>query len=271
MRLAIQQTDVIQHDGQIIGVNLGFDFAAEHEWGFKWAARYLGRPIEPIREKLGVAARTTTTVNPEFSVELLEHDGALWLRGQQAWRNQYSTLADDLKPGAGSYNMQALVAASRNRPLVAGWDTDHGFCIAGKTDEAKRAIQIVHDALIAGRCFILQSGGIFGAGGLKFIDAALIPADVDEGLCAADTSSLSLKDAVAKTGIRERLEAAGRRYFALSPRWTDETKGEFQFWLNPQEQDRNNFGWFKLADLEAWIADKGPIPKSRAASKARVG
>lgn len=265
MRLAIKETAPIEHEGQIVGLNLGFDFAAEHEWGFKWAARYLGRPQAPTRELMGVAARTTTTISPDFTVELVEHDEALWLRGSQTWRQSYGTLADDLAGDGGSYNMQSLKAAAKRQPMAAGWDTDTGFCVAGSGERSKTAIRIVHDALQNGRCFIIQSGGIFGAGGLKLIDASLIPADVDAALSAADTSSLNLTEAVERDGIRQRLDDAGRRYFALSPKWIDEAKGQFHFWLNPREQDRNNFGWFTVEDLDAWIAGKGPIPKRAAA------
>lgn len=265
MRLATQQTAPIEHNGRVIGLNLGFDFAAEHEWGFKWAARHLGRPAEPTAELFGVGARTTTTVSPDFLIEILEHGDDLWLRGQPAWYARHGTLADDLKPGKGSHNMRSLVAALAHQPMVAGWDADTGFCVGGKSAEARAAIQVAHQALVGGRCFILQSGGIFGAGGLKLIDADLIPSEVDERLRAADLSNLRLKEAVEASGIRARLEAAGRRYFALSPRWEDEAAGTFRFWLNPMEQDRNNYGWFSLADLEAWADGEGPIPKVAAA------
>ncbi|MFA6407274.1 MAG: hypothetical protein WCV80_01030, partial [Candidatus Paceibacterota bacterium] len=59
----------------------------------------------------------------------------------------------------------------------------------------------------------------------------------------------------------DELKKAGIGYFALSPRWKDETKKEIVFWLNPREQRENNYGWFSAADLKLWIKGKGPIPK----------
>lgn len=75
----------------------------------------------------------------------------------------------------------------------------------------------------------------------------------------ADLEDKNLKEEVLATGIEEKLHLAGKRYFALSPR--REKDGGIIFWLNPMEQDKNNYGWFKLAQLEQWIKNKGPIPK----------
>lgn len=44
MKPATQGQDVIRNDdGEVIGINIGFDYAAEHEWGIGFAGRYLGR------------------------------------------------------------------------------------------------------------------------------------------------------------------------------------------------------------------------------------
>jgi hypothetical protein len=58
--------------------------------------------------------------------------------------------------------------------------------------------------------------------------------------------------------IEHRLRAAGRDWFALK----ECPSG--QWFLNPYQQDKYNYGRFTLEDLEAWIEDKGPIVKSAA-------
>jgi hypothetical protein len=81
-----------------------------------------------------------------------------------------------------------------------------------------------------------------------------------------------LTKAAEKTGIAARLKKASEKsgitsylrpftYYALSPRWKDETKKEVVFWLNPCSQDRFNFGWFTVKDLDDWIAGTGKVPK----------
>lgn len=264
MRLATNSYEPVIIGDTVFGVNLGFDFCAEHEWGFKWAARHLGRPATPTRDCLGVKARTTTKHDPEFAIELVESGDALWLCGRAAYEINYTPLSEAAKGKPSSRNFEALYRFSRSKPFVAGWSGAGGFCVVGRNDDAQRAIRAAHDALIGDHCFIVQGGdNPFGAGGLKLIDAALIPEGVDTDLRARDISALDLEDTVAASGIRERLRTAGCEYYALSPRWEDEAKGTFTFWLNPMQQDRNNYGWFSLADLEAWIAGEGPIPKLR--------
>lgn len=269
MRLATQNCGPVEVGGMVLGVNLGFDFCAEHEWGFKWASRYLGRPGTATRDLLGVAVRTTTKRDPDFRIELAEIGDTLWMRGQPAYYSK-TTLAEDIgDPKLRSHALDSMVRWGGEKPLRAAWDGDSGFCVAAKADEAKAAVKIAHGALIGDRCFINQGGGaIFGAGGLCLIDAQLIPDGVNVGMRAADTSALNLKDLVEATGIRERLEEAGLRYFALSPKWIDEAKGAYHFWLNPMEQHRVNYGWFVLADLEAWIEGNGRIPMT---AKQRAG
>lgn len=260
MRLAFNDCGLIELDGRVIGVNLGFDFCAEHEWGFEWAAAYLGRPARPSRTHLGVAARTTTRHLPAFPIELAETKAALWLRGSQGWRAEDTTLAQDVRAGANKQPQYVSDMVRRDRPIVAAWDGRSGFCVKATSDDAKAGVHAAYEALTGDRCLIIQTGGVFGGGGLKLIDRALVPQSTDDEMRAIDTSTLNLQDAISATGIHERLAAAGLRFYALFPRWISEADGSYEFWLNPRDQRQVNDGWFTLADLEAWIAGTGPIP-----------
>ena len=63
--------------------------------------------------------------------------------------------------------------------------------------------------------------------------------------------------------LEKILEKAKCRYYALSLRWKDDDKKEVIFWLNPMEQDKNNFGWFTVEDLKDWAKGKGKIPMKK--------
>ena len=76
-----------------------------------------------------------------------------------------------------------------------------------------------------------------------------------------DLDTIELQKAVARTGIHKLLKEADCKYYALSPRWADESKTEVKFWLNPYDQTNNNYGWYAVEDLEAWVNGEGPIPK----------
>lgn len=275
MRLATQQAGPVVIDGMTLGVNLGFDFCSEHEWGFKWAQRHLGRPGKATRALTGLAVRTTTRHEPGFRIELHERPDGLWLRGSTFWRDT-PDLAMELSDAKrapmylGDLQRGFGWSVQRGEGVAAAWDGDSGFCVVGVSEAGKQAVRIAHGALIGDRCFVNQGAGILGRGGLCLIDAEMIPPGVDDEMRAADILALNLEDAVAATGIRERLAKADKRYFALSPRWAAGDAGKITFWLNPMEQDRHNYGWFTLEDLDAWIAGSGPIPMTNAQRQKRA-
>src|SRR5690606_28298750 len=68
-----------------------------------------------------------------------------------------------------------------------------------------------------------------------------------------------LREAAAKLTIAAELKAAGKRYFALSPRWKDDQESEVVFWLNPMEQQDYNSGSFTVDELRQWIRNEGRI------------
>lgn len=60
-------------------------------------------------------------------------------------------------------------------------------------------------------------------------------------------------------GIYDKLKQSGKRYYALSPKKKED--GSLIFWLNPQEQNRYNSGWFTLEQLNQWAENSGPVLK----------
>lgn len=93
------------------------------------------------------------------------------------------------------------------------------------------------------------------------LDSRVAP-QVRADVLATDREHKRLLAAAAATGIEQRLKAAKRGWYALSPGWVDERKQEVHFFLNPMEQPRYNHGWFTVAELDAWAAGHGPVMKS---------
>jgi hypothetical protein len=59
-----------------------------------------------------------------------------------------------------------------------------------------------------------------------------------------------------KTALTDR----GIRWHSLERwQWVD---GEVRFWVNPVDQIRYHTGWYRLADLTAWLTDHGPIVRA---------
>lgn len=261
MKPATQGQDVIRNDdGEVIGINIGFDYAAEHEWGIEFASRYLGRSGIPRDGFVGIACRTTTGVRESFKLELVEFKGELWLRGQASYYDR--SLKDELKGPQKSrpYAMNGMMHPWKDVDIRSAWSGNSGFIVVGKSEDAQKAIRMVYDALVDGNCFINQAIGFMGRGGLCFVPLDKVPNEYFEEMAMADYAKLKLQEAVEDNGILDRLKKAGKGYFACSPQWSNEEQTEFKFWLNPYDQKFNRYGWVSVEDLDDWIAGKGRIP-----------
>jgi hypothetical protein len=57
--------------------------------------------------------------------------------------------------------------------------------------------------------------------------------------------------------VKLALQDQGKEWHSLERwQWMD---GSIKFWLNPNEQDIYNSGWFSIDDLIAWTHDTGPV------------
>ena len=57
--------------------------------------------------------------------------------------------------------------------------------------------------------------------------------------------------------VKLALHDQGKEWHSLERwQWMD---GGIKFWLNPNEQDLYNSGWFSIDDLIAWSHDTGPV------------
>jgi hypothetical protein len=151
-----------------------------------------------------------------------------------------------------------------NDKLQTAWDSDH-FCAFSADPDDQANLHTIFEALEADDAIIMLSGGNrwLGGGGLAIGILSLIPETVKKTLLDADLTAIRLTKDFASTGIEKRLSAAGKRWYALRPAYCDD--GAIRVWLNPQEQHKNNSGWFSIVDLDAWIANQGPIPMKAAA------
>ena len=146
--------------------------------------------------------------------------------------------------------------------MTSSW-AESGFIIHAIGPENKRLLSEIATAY-ENMDLAIGLGGmtVFGGGGLNLVIASRMPQPSLDRLYEMDLSSKNLADAFAATGIEKTLREAGKRYFALSPRWANEEETEIHFWLNPQDQQNVNYGWFTLDNLKAWANNTGPILKS---------
>lgn len=233
-------------DEKLVGINLGADHVAEHEWG-----------IKGIRAKLGIDTSKTGLAQRKVSKT---HSDLHWLENFQLnkkdkkdksrWTGIYFERIYD---GDEAYIREGVYGED----LLTLWDED-GFCAVSSNPEKVAQLKEVYDAFANNDIAIwLGGGGPFQNAGLAVAIASRLPKEITDSWQQHDVEHNKLMFDFYATGIEAKLKAAGKGYFALSPR--REEDGSLIFWLNPMEQKANNYGWFKLPDLEAWARNEGPI------------
>lgn len=241
---------IIRENGVFVGVNLGADYCAEHEWGIEDIKRAFGAKL---KDCIGVEDRTITKL-PTEGFALLNHTfdkkpyRILMYSSGLVYRDKDS----DRIPGADR------LRPSDRETMTCAW-SGSGFAICLPEKDAA----VLDDLLDAFKrkdiAMWLGGGGIFENAGLIIAVASRVPIAWKENMKSTDMDVATLKQAKLDTGIEELLKKANKGYFALTPKWKDDEKKELIFWLNPSDQKKNNCGWYTLEDLKLWAQGKGPI------------
>jgi len=256
--------------GQLMGINLGADYCAEHEWGIK----ELRKMFKMDENALGIAKRTITAL-PESKAWGSEVSRSLVRLVETKTKSvllvgDYCTREDwDMK--------RSELSGYGNDMLVTAWD-EKSFGINATTEKDRAAVKEIYNAMMNKDLAIwLGGGGVFENAGLVLVIVSRIPKESTQMLHDADVGRIKLNEASEATGIAMKLEATGKRYYALSPKWKRDvnsiaqTKFNVVYWLNPMDQDNNNFGWFTVEQLEEWAQGKGPVLKTEKQKRERYG
>ena len=221
MERSTLETDFVTIDDKVIGVNLGFDFVAEHEFGIKHLQQDFGFQVE---NELGFEARKNTIVPEGFIYcENLKEDSAVLL---------YNSSLEHSLDGELSFLL--------NRSLVAAWD-ESSFGVRVKS-EHKFILKNLYDAFIDRNGVITLSGSNnpFSNSGLTLLDYRLIPGNVKEEVRENDRvfreEQALFRRLEEESGVYGLLKKSGKNFYALGVRKLSE-EGEPLWWLNPVGQE----------------------------------
>ncbi|WP_162577708.1 hypothetical protein [Variovorax sp. PBL-H6] len=153
---------------------------------------------------------------------------------------------------------QKLGAKARD-DLMTAWNRN-GFAIHVRGAENIARLRELHEAIQRKDVVLAMPWShSFLRGGLSFAILGALTAD-DKAAAAtryADAKALSL--AAEATGIEVRLKAAGMRVDSIRADWADERKQGVVFFMSPHYSHKARYGWYTVADLDAWIAGTGPV------------
>lgn len=270
MRAAIQNTKPIIHEGKLLGVSLGFDFCAEHEWGIKGIQAAFGLDTK----KLGIDKRAQTQ---EVKVHAFDFKAKCTYRTPEGkWKDRKFTayaLTTDCDMGwqkpedweANAKREFRFQAADKDL-VAACWDED-AFAIATSNKEHRDLLLEAIKQKDTAIGHLKTTLAAFENSSLGVFIRSRLPKELLDGCYAEDLDYQNLQKAAKDTDIYSKVPT--NRYHALSPKWLkdfkkhSETKHPVMFWLNPTGQDENNCGWYTVEELEQWMKGKGPIPKGK--------
>jgi hypothetical protein len=271
MRTALNDKAVVCNEKkELCGVILGYDYCAEHEWGIK----DIRRKYQMDDEAIGIDKRRIREAHKDLNMGSMTIDKKTYYY-LTSFQHTYGTPAENVK------HTREVVKRSLgfygNKEIYSAWDEgDFAFAVEDKKviDEIWEAFQRKDIAI-----FGVGNSNPFGGTGLAIFIISKLSEIYIKSMKDSDEDHIALNKAAEKTGIAKKLENANKKfkngsfsfsapfsYYALSPSWMNEkqknkSKYPVMFWLNPANQDRVNYGWFTVEDLEMWLQNKGPIPK----------
>lgn len=250
------KTELLKNsNNEFCGFFLEADFVAEHERGISGISRLLNCFHE---NKMGIERRTCQ--NPiANNISLFQNKNKWCLLVTREYNHSY--LKD-----------------TKNTHTHSKWDSDSFMVVSDSLKE----LELLQKEMVNNNVAVFiggNSGNPFSKGGLTVVIVDRLDKEHKDKMLAGDKDTAKLKAAADATGIKQKIDKINEYYystqigyeppcgyFALSPRWINkslvgQSKYSVMFWLNPQEQQKNNYGWFTVEDLEDWIHQKGKVVK----------
>lgn len=258
MRTAYNDVDLVSENGNIIGINLGFDFCAEHEWGVKGIAQDLG--VGELEDAAGLLKGLATELPENLCFKTYkprdpEKQPLACLALVRKWHD-----IDENFAGVYKSMKKSLENSWKEIDIFSKW-CDREFAVIVRGEENVKALSDVYAAFQNKGIVVGLTPASFKGTGLTFLIYDRISEESRNEAIEADRAEQRLQKAIDETGIIKKLREAGCSYYACNGKWADGIEGgKLTFWLNPMEQSKNNYGWMSLKDLEDWCEGKGRIP-----------
>jgi hypothetical protein len=254
MRKAFSSYGILMDEDKFIGISLGYDFCAEHEWGIDDLKRKFGIP-EPSKKNMGIASRTITKCpkslvfreesdkNGKYAVLLTAYEdwnGVIreelprdlanykedfkWrFREEKKFRTTNSGKKVPIKPDPNK---------KKEEPVFTAWDGG-SFGVAVMGEKEVGYLRELYDAFQKNNVSIarINMDGVnpFSNASLSLLITDRLPKFATDGFMYADKKSYDLYDYEEKIGMKKLKETKGNKnghgnlhyFMACSPRWID--------------------------------------------------
>jgi len=288
MRKASQDNGLIVDNDKFIGVALGYDYCAEHEWGISDLKRLCGMP-EASRKNMGAANRTITKVPPLIFKEEThkKRKVAILFTGREnqgymphAFKNWQEDLIWNEK-----WNKEHPDTRGDKDNIITAWDGgSFGVAVLGDKEveylkELKAAIEQKKLTIAVAN---LRAKNPFAGSSLCLMITDRIPKETLDAMYMGDKEYFDREDYEEKIGMKKIIQKnkGGNHelhYFLdCSPKWIDyhdekarekqkkkyNTKYDIMYWINYSDND-DNYGWYTVEEIREWLTGKKKLVEIR--------
>jgi hypothetical protein len=304
MRKASQDNGLIVVEGKFIGIALGYDYCAEHEWGIKELKRMCGIP-DSTKKTMGVISRTITKVpSLVFKEEVVKRNTTKVKKGKYAilytgnrWHTKeenetyvprdLKNYIQDLTWNEKWYSEHPSTRGDKDN-IITAWDGgSFGVAVMGEQEvewlkELKVAIEEKRLTIAVAN---LRAKNPFAGSSLCLMITDRIPQETLDAMYMGDKEYFDREDYEEKIGMKKIIEKRGNNgynglhyFMACSPKWIDyedkeareeqkkknNTKYDIMYWINYSDDD-NNYGWYTVEEIREWLTGKKKLTEIRKA------
>lgn len=295
MRKATQDYGFIVENDRFIGVALGYDYCAEHEWGIKDLKRICGIP-GACKENMGIVNRSITKAPPfVFKVETYNKKKFAILYTSTNTRQTQEQLEEyfprdlkhwkkDLLRNEEWYKKHPSSSINKDNIITAWNGGSFGVAVMGDKEvkwleELKKAIEEKNLSIA-----ITKMLNPFAGSSLCLMITNRIPQETLEAMYHSDKEYFDREDYEEKIGMKEIIEKHGNEnghrglhyFMACSPKWIDydneksreeqkkklNTKYDIIYWVNYSDDDEN-YGWYTVEEIREWLTGKKKLVEIR--------
>jgi hypothetical protein len=298
MRKATQDYGLIVDDDKFVGIALGYDYTAEHEWGIQDLRALCGIP-EASKKNIGVRGRTITKVPPLVFQEVTKkgvkfailYTGNKWHTQEENEKylpNELKNYIDDLIWNEKWHKEHPSTRNDKDN-IITAWDGgSFGVAVMGDKEveylkELKEEIEKKNLTIAVAN---LREVNPFAGSSLCLLITDRIPIETRDALYRGDKSYFDREDYEEKIGMKKIIESRkmngykGSKYFcACSPKWIDyedkenrekrkkemNTKYDIQYWVNYSDDD-DNYGYYTVEEIKEWLTGPKKLVEIRKAN-----
>lgn len=294
MRRATNNYGIVLIDDKFIGISLGFDFCAEHEWGIEGIKRICGMP-EPNKKNMGVKSRSITKTPVLVFNEGVDNNtkhaimytGVSWRTNEELEKYTPRDLEGYVEEIKSRIKWSKEHNNKMEDPIITAWSgSEFGVAVYGdkETEYLNELYQAFQDKNITIATINLKQKNPFSNNSLMLAITDRLPIEVEESMYLADKEYYDREDYEKKIGMKKLIEKNKGKYgelhyfMACSPKWinySDEkareeskkkynTKYDIIYWVNYSDDD-NNYGWYTVEEIRKWMKGNKKLTEIRKA------